>query len=77
MEGETNKAIAAKLGVSEGTIERKLAGCREILKKDTSRSSYTTVTGQLSHNRLSGKGFRREPTLPCPVASQIAHRTRG
>jgi RNA polymerase sigma factor (sigma-70 family) len=32
MEGETNKAIAARLGVSEITIERKLAGCREILK---------------------------------------------
>jgi RNA polymerase sigma factor (sigma-70 family) len=33
MEGETNKAIAARLGVSEPTIERKLAGCREILKE--------------------------------------------
>jgi cyanophycinase len=33
MEGETNKAIAARLGVSESTIERKLAGCREILKE--------------------------------------------
>ena len=33
MEGETNKAIAEKLGVAEGTIERKLAGCRLILKK--------------------------------------------
>jgi RNA polymerase sigma factor (sigma-70 family) len=33
MEGETNKAIADRLGVSEGTIERKLAGCREILEK--------------------------------------------
>ena len=33
MEGETNKAIAARLGVAERTIERKLAGCREILKQ--------------------------------------------
>src|SRR5262245_3870847 len=33
MEGETNKAIAAKLGVAEITIERKLAGCRDILEK--------------------------------------------
>ena len=33
MEGETNKAIAARLGVAEITIERKLAGCREILKE--------------------------------------------
>ena len=33
MEGETNKAIARRLGVAEITIERKLAGCREILKK--------------------------------------------
>ena len=33
MEGETNKAIAARLGVAEITIERKLAGCREILEK--------------------------------------------
>jgi DNA-directed RNA polymerase specialized sigma24 family protein len=33
MEGETNKAIAARLGVSEVTIERKLAGCREILEQ--------------------------------------------
>jgi RNA polymerase sigma factor (sigma-70 family) len=33
MEGETNRAIAARLGVSEITIERKLAGCREILEK--------------------------------------------
>ena len=33
MEGETNKAIAARLGVCEGTIERKLAGCRKILEK--------------------------------------------
>ena len=33
MEGETNKAIAARLGVAEITIERKLAGCRKILEK--------------------------------------------
>ena len=33
MEGETNKAIATRLGVAEVTIERKLAGCRDILKK--------------------------------------------
>jgi DNA-directed RNA polymerase specialized sigma24 family protein len=33
MEGQTNKAIAARLGVAEITIERKLAGCREILKE--------------------------------------------
>lgn len=33
MEGETNKAIADRLGVAESTIERKLAGCRQILKK--------------------------------------------
>jgi DNA-directed RNA polymerase specialized sigma24 family protein len=33
MEGETNKAIAARLGVAEITVERKLAGCRAILEQ--------------------------------------------
>ena len=33
MQGETNKAIAARLDVAEITVERKLAVCREILKK--------------------------------------------
>ena len=33
MEGETNRAIAAKLGVAEITVERKLAGCRDVLEK--------------------------------------------
>jgi DNA-directed RNA polymerase specialized sigma24 family protein len=33
MEGETNGAIAVRLGVSQATVERKLRGCRGILEK--------------------------------------------
>jgi DNA-directed RNA polymerase specialized sigma24 family protein len=36
MEGETNEGIAARLGVSVATVERKLRGCRQILEQHLS-----------------------------------------